>query len=65
MSADDGYTVAEKYELLDKKIKTWGCLLQAPYMTLSFLSLLVIPDLKISDKGLFDGKEFKFVSLFV
>ena len=65
MSVEDGYTVAEKYELLDKKIKTWGCTLQAPYMTMSFLALLVIPDLKLSDKGLFDGTKFKFTSLFV
>lgn len=65
MSIEDGYTVAEKYELLDKKIKTWGCTLHSPYMTLSFLALLVIPELKLSDKGLFDGNEFKFTSLFV
>ncbi|MES2284716.1 MAG: adenine deaminase [Bacteroidota bacterium] len=65
MSIEDGYIVAEKYELLDKKIKTWGCTLQSPYMTLSFLALLVIPELKLSDKGLFDGNEFKFTSLFV
>ncbi|MCE9537705.1 MAG: adenine deaminase [Bacteroidetes bacterium] len=65
MSTEDGYIVAEKYELLDKKIKTWGCTLQSPYMTLSFLALLVIPELKLSDKGLFDGNEFKFTSLFV
>ena len=65
MSIEDGYTVAENYESLDKKIKTWGCTLQSPYMTLSFLALLVIPELKLSDKGLFDGNEFKFTSLFV
>ncbi len=64
MSLEDGYTVAEKYELLDKKIKAWGCTLQAPYMTLSFLALLVIPELKLSDKALFDGTEFKFTSLY-
>jgi adenine deaminase len=64
MSTDDGYLVAEKYELLDKKIKTWGCTLKSPYMTLSFLALLVIPELKLSDKGLFDGNEFKFTSLY-
>ncbi len=63
MSVEDGYIVAEKYELLDGKIKTWGCTLQSPYMTLSFLALLVIPELKLSDKGLFDGNEFKFTSL--
>jgi adenine deaminase len=65
MSIEDGYIVAEKYELLDKKIKTWGCTLQSPYMTLSFLALLVIPELKLSDKGLFDGNSFQFTSLFV
>ncbi len=64
MSTEDGYSVAKKYELIDKKIKTWGCSLQSPYMTLSFLALLVIPTLKLSDKGLFDGKEFKITSLF-
>lgn len=65
MSIQDGYTVADKYESLDKKVKTWGCTLQSPYMTLSFLALLVIPELKLSDKGLFDGKTFRFTSLFV
>ncbi len=65
MSIEDGYSVAQKYELLDKKIKDWGCTLASPYMTLSFLALLVIPELKLSDKGLFDGNDFKFSSLFV
>ncbi len=65
MSVEDGYAVAEKYESIDKKVKIWGCSLHAPYMTLSFLALLVIPNLKISDKGLFDGKEFKITSLYV
>ncbi len=65
MTVEDGYIVAEKYELLDHKIKSWGCTLQSPYMTLSFLALLVIPELKLSDKGLFDGTQFKFTSLFV
>jgi adenine deaminase len=64
MSADDGYLVAEKYEAIDKKAKEWGCTLQSPYMTLSFLALLVIPELKLSDKGLFDGNSFKFTSVF-
>lgn len=65
MSTEDGYRVAEKYETIDKKAKEWGCTLQSPYMTLSFLALLVIPELKLSDKGLFDGNTFKFISLFV
>ncbi len=65
MSTEDGYLVAEKYEAIDKTAKEWGCTLQSPYMTLSFLALLVIPELKLSDKGLFDGNEFKFTSVFV
>ena len=65
MSPEDGYKVAASYELLDKKAKESGAVLAAPYMTLSFLALLVIPELKLSDKGLFDGKTFNFKSLFV
>ena len=38
--------------------------MSAPFMTLSFMALLVIPELKLSDRGLFDGREFKHVSLF-
>ena len=64
MSTEDGYLVAEKYETIDKIAKKWGCTLQSPYMTMSFLALLVIPELKLSDKGLFDGTEFKFTSVF-
>jgi adenine deaminase len=40
------------------QVKSWGSALRAPYMTLSFMALLVIPELKLSDKGLFDGKRF-------
>ena len=65
MSTEDGYSIAHKYESLDQKVKTWGCTLKAPYMTLSFLALLVIPELKLSDKGLFDGNKFQFTGLFV
>jgi len=64
MSVDDGYEIAAKYELLDKRAKELGSTLSAPYMTLSFLALLVIPELKLSDKGLFDGNKFRFTSLF-
>lgn len=63
MSADDGYKVAKEYAQIDKQVKELGTTLQAPYMTLSFMALLVIPSLKLSDKGLFDGTQFKFVSL--
>lgn len=65
MSAKDGYDVAKSYDRLDKLVKSHlGCTLNSPYMTLSFCALLVIPDLKLSDKGLFSGKEFKFFPLF-
>jgi adenine deaminase len=65
MSNEDGYEIAIKYETLDHQIKEWGSTLQSPYMTLSFLALLVIPELKLSDKGLFDGNTFEITSLFV
>jgi len=56
--------VAAAYQELDGTVKTWGSQLRAPYMTLSFMALLVIPDLKLSDLGLFDGGKFEFTSLF-
>ncbi|QDV73562.1 adenine deaminase [Botrimarina mediterranea] len=55
--------VGAAYGKLDKLAKAWGSPLRAPYMTLSFMALLVIPSLKLSDKGLFDGDRFEFVSL--
>ncbi len=64
MSAEDGYTVAENYKLINRKVKNLGSSLDAPFMTLSFMALLVIPALKLSDKGLFDGNTFSFTSLF-
>jgi adenine deaminase len=64
MSAEDGYTVAENYKLINRKVKNLGSSLDAPFMTLSFMALLVIPTLKLSDKGLFDGNTFSFTSLF-
>ncbi len=63
MTNEDGYIVAEKYSKIDSLAKELGSKLRAPFMTLSFMALLVIPQLKLSDKGLFDGKEFKFVDL--
>ncbi len=57
--------VASKYEKLSDSVKNLGCKMSAPFMTLSFMALLVIPELKISDKGLFDGKNFCHVPLFV
>ncbi|MEX0967342.1 MAG: adenine deaminase [Bacteroidia bacterium] len=65
MSDGDGFEVAAKYEALDKEAKKLGSKLSSPYMTLSFMALLVIPALKLSDKGLFDGKKFEFTDLWV
>jgi adenine deaminase len=61
----DAYEVAELYTEIDASAKTLGAKLHAPFMTLSFMALLVIPQLKLSDKGLFDGGKFEFVELFV
>lgn len=62
MSNEDGYLIAAQYEALDKMVKQeLGATLTSPFMTLSFMALLVIPHLKLSDKGLFDGDKFSFV----
>ncbi len=63
ISDKDGKTVGKQYAELDKMAKQLGSKLNAPYMTLSFMALLVIPSLKLSDKGLFDSKNFKFINL--
>jgi adenine deaminase len=60
MSDDDGYKVAEAYTVIDQQAKALGSRLGAPFMSLSFMALLVIPNLKLSDKGLFDGEKFSF-----
>ncbi|MGY8747864.1 MAG: adenine deaminase [Pirellulales bacterium] len=65
ISMESCEAVASRYSLLDRKVKQLGSQLSAPFMTLSFMALLVIPSLKISDRGLFDGSDFEFVSLFV
>lgn len=64
MSAEDGYVVAQKYTAIDAMAKKLGSRLNSPFMTLSFMALLVIPKLKLSDKGLFDGESFSFTNLF-
>ena len=62
MSNEDGYKVAADYTAIDKLTKeSLGSTLAAPFMTLSFMALLVIPHLKLSDLGLFDGDGFKFI----
>ena len=63
MSDQNGKTIGKEYALLDQMAKEMGSTLKAPYMTLSFMALLVIPSLKLSDKGLFNGSKFEFTSL--
>jgi adenine deaminase len=63
MTDQDGYVVGEQYARLTAAAKDLGSKLTAPFMTLSFMALLVIPALKLSDKGLFDGTAFRFTSL--
>ena len=63
MSDQNGVQVAAQYQEIDALAKALGSKLKAPYMTLSFMALLVIPDLKLSDKGLFSGNSFAFVDL--
>jgi len=62
MSANDGFEVAKQYTAIDAMAKSLGSTLSAPFMTLSFMGLLVIPHLKLSDKGLFDGDSFSFIT---
>ncbi len=57
--------IAEDYDRLNHLVSKMGCKMKAPFMTLSFMALLVIPDLKIGDRGLFDVKKFKQVPLFI
>ena len=60
MSAAEGFEVAAKYTEIDLAAKALGSKLEAPFMTLSFMALLVIPHLKLSEKGLFNGDDFNF-----
>ncbi len=61
MSTEDGYYVAQQYSMIDRAARDAGCTLGSPFMTLSFMALLVIPRLKLSDKGLFDGENFRIM----
>lgn len=65
MTNQPAEVVAEAYTKLDHRAKELGSKLRAPYMSLSFMALLVIPELKLSDKGLFNGKSFQFTDLFI
>jgi adenine deaminase len=64
MSGSDGYEIAAQYKQLDRMTKESGCLLNAPFMTLSFMALLVIPELKMSDRGLFSFNDYGIIPLF-
>lgn len=64
MSSQNGYEIARKYDIIDQMTREAGSDMHTPFMTLSFLALLVIPSLKLSDKGLFDGETFSFTSLY-
>jgi adenine deaminase len=63
MSDGDAFAVAELYSRIDQRAKEYGSLFRAPFMTLSFMALLVIPNLKLSDMGLFDSSTFQFVAV--
>lgn len=65
MSDQNGWEAGRLYQEIDVMAKELGSSLKAPFMTLSFMALLVIPDLKLSDKGLFSGKQFAFTDLVV
>ena len=64
MGDADFETIANRYTRLDALAKEMGSTLRAPFMTLSFMALLVIPEIKLSDRGLFDGTRFEFLDLF-
>lgn len=65
MSDGNGFQVASDYERINFLAKNLGSSLNSPFMSLSFMALLVIPTLKLSDQGLFDGKKFEFTTLFL
>jgi adenine deaminase len=62
MTDKDGYTIAEEYIEIDQLVKNMGSKLISPFMSLSFMALLVIPSIKLSDLGLFDGDKFEFIN---
>ena len=65
MSLSIAEDVGRRYTELDALVKQWGSALRAPFMTLSFMALPVIPSLKLSDKGLFDADRFQFIDVHV
>jgi adenine deaminase len=65
MSNEDAYDVAHDVSVLRNMAKDLGCQLEAPFLTMAFMALLVIPSIKISDKGLFDGDNFEFMDVII
>jgi adenine deaminase len=65
MSDKSAARVAKEYKNINLKVQEMGCKLKAPFMTLSFMGLLVIPQLKLSDQGLFDVTKFELTSLYI
>ena len=65
MSNKDAYDVAHKLGILHNMVSALGCELKSPFMTMAFMALLVIPSIKISDKGLFDGDAFEFMDVII
>ena len=63
MSNEDAYDIAQKLDVLHKMSRALGCKLDSPFMTMAFMALLVIPSIKISDRGLFDGDNFEFIDV--
>ena len=65
MSNEDAFEVADKWEELYDKTVSLGCKIKFPFMTMAFMALLVLPSIKISDKGLFDGDNFEFMDVII
>lgn len=65
MSDQPAEKVAKEYEKLSQLVRSWDCTMSAPFMTLSFMALLVIPELKLGDSGLFDVRIFRNTELFL
>jgi adenine deaminase len=65
ISSSSVESISTRYQELTDKVRDAGCVLKAPFMTLSFMALLVIPELKVGDRGLFDVNKFEFVHLCV
>jgi len=65
MSDQSADVIDRKIQRINQHVKRMGCKLHSPFMTLSFMALLVIPELKLSDKGLFDGNTFSFTNVII